>query len=74
MFMCAQSPIGYHPVDEMESEDTPDEATSFDAETHISFLRETFRIFDVDINNWYVNLVGDNETAISRMANLVSKP
>ena len=72
--MLAFSHMGYIAPEGHGKEIVPGEATSFDAETHVAFFRETFDAFDINFDDWCVFILAGNGRVNNRIATLVSKP
>eukprot|EP00171_Calliarthron_tuberculosum_P003890 IDg3890t1 len=51
-----------------------DEAESFDAETHVQHLVETFKFFDQDLSKWVLCSIADNCSVNKRIARILNVP
>ena len=70
--LIALSPMGK--IEPDESNEVDDEATTFNAETHLAFFRAVFQFYAQSFDSWCVCLVSDNTSTNMRVARLCGKP
>ena len=57
-----------------EDEDNDCEAMSFNAESYVQFINETFAAYDCDFSTWCVELIGDNVSTNIKVSKMTGKP
>lgn len=59
--------------DEDNENPLSDECTSFDAESHVQFFKETCEVYDIEFDKWVLCFISDNVSVnerISRISNI----
>ena len=59
MALLALSPMCQEVKNNTNSDDEYEETTTFNAEAHKEFFKQTFQVFDVDFDEWVQCLIGD---------------
>lgn len=57
-----------------ENQNHSNETTSFNAECYINYIRETFSVWVLVFEEWYLVPSGDNDSSNRRMANICKLP
>ena len=64
-------PISFNATDPTPNEH---EATKFNAEAHLSFMRQIFTYYNQSFDTWCLCLIGDNSATNLKVADLCNKP
>eukprot|EP00171_Calliarthron_tuberculosum_P001491 IDg1491t1 len=61
-------------VQDDDASEQVSEATSFDAVTHIRHFEDVFSVFDLNLHEWTVCIIGDNASVNRLVSELLGKP
>ncbi len=59
---------------DVDTDDSNNETTTFNAESYINFMKETFDLFECSFEEWCVFWIGDNVSTNKRVSNITRKP
>lgn len=57
-----------------EIEVSEQETASFDADMHLSYMRDRFQFCGMDFNKWTIRFIADNTRTKFKIAHLAEKP
>ena len=57
-----------------DNEDADEDATLFDADSHVSFFQKTMKYYDQNLEDWCICFITDNATVNKKIARITKKP